>query len=206
MIIVRLWELITALLAYVVLRVLADYATKEVVGRLGQLPFVILRIARWRLPASLRVEFHDEWWVPDLRVRMRGKASLPVTELADGIKFALGFVFRAGKIARAAGEPSWANRVARRLSSAARTGRRWYGRVRVAVMVIAATDFMVMGAIEVFSGGLPGALNSTSNSVVTAVAALVVIFGPRRRLSAHSVARHYRKATAVRRQPVMISR
>jgi hypothetical protein len=104
-----LWKailVVAGLAGLVALRVLTNLATKEVEGRLNQLPFLILRIARWRLPVSLREEQHDEWWVPDLQKRLTLEGERPITRLVKGTRFAAGLAVGAGRTARAAGVPS----------------------------------------------------------------------------------------------------
>lgn len=102
--------LLAAVLAFMLLvlgKVLVNLATKEIEGRLDQLPFVILRVARWRLPAELREPMHDDLWLPDLCEAMRRDVERPLTRLIKGLCFSASLVVRAGRTARAAdGVPS----------------------------------------------------------------------------------------------------
>lgn len=90
----------------IVLRVLTDLIGKEIQGRLDRLPFLVLRLARWRLPADLREQLHDEWWVPDLHDLMAGEPDRPITRLIKATHFAVGLVLAAGRNARATGRPT----------------------------------------------------------------------------------------------------
>lgn len=87
-------------------KVMVDMASGEVRGRLEQLPYFILRLARRRLPAELRKPHHDDWWLPDLHERLQRDAEKPVTRLLKGVWYSSSLVVGAGRIARSAGVPS----------------------------------------------------------------------------------------------------
>jgi hypothetical protein len=97
-------SLLLGLVFLVVGRVLLDLATKEIHGRLDQLPFLILRIARWRLPVELRQAVHDEWWLPDLCYLIERETNRPITRLIRGTSFACSQVIHARQTAREAGK------------------------------------------------------------------------------------------------------
>lgn len=79
------------------LRAMADAEVQE---RLDRLPFAVLRLARRRVPAELRITLYDREWRPELEsIRDRFKAT-PITWLIVGTKFALGLLLHARQISR----------------------------------------------------------------------------------------------------------
>jgi hypothetical protein len=80
---------------------------------LDQLPFLILKLARWRLPVELRQAVHDEWWLPDLHYLIARDADRPITRLVRGGRFAVSQVIHAGQTAREVGVPTVRTRMAR---------------------------------------------------------------------------------------------
>jgi lipopolysaccharide/colanic/teichoic acid biosynthesis glycosyltransferase len=88
-------------LLLVVGKVCLDLASKQVQGWLFDLPFVVLRVARRRLPAALRVTHHDDESVPELKYILFDEYAIePIVGLAKGLRFALGHVRGAKKLAR----------------------------------------------------------------------------------------------------------
>lgn len=98
-------------------KVLLDLASKEIQSRLSDLPLLILRVARWRLPRDLRESVHDDWRVPDLQERLQREDDRPITRLLKGLHFAVSLVIKAGCTARAAGAPSTAARMWKAMES-----------------------------------------------------------------------------------------
>ncbi len=79
--------------------------SKEVEGRLEQISFVILCLARRRLPVELREQKHDQEWKPELDHINTEHKERPLTQLLRGLRFATGLLLSARKIAREAGIP-----------------------------------------------------------------------------------------------------
>jgi hypothetical protein len=72
----------------------------EVPGQLGRLPFVLLRLARRRVPEELRVRLHDEEWQPELHHIMSRAGASSISRLLSGTMFALGLLRAARSISR----------------------------------------------------------------------------------------------------------
>lgn len=98
---------LAGLLLLVLGKVCLDLASQQVQGSLFDLCFVVLRVARRRLPAELRVAVHDEELVPELKWILFDKyENQPIVGLYKGFRFALGHVRGAKKLARESGEQS----------------------------------------------------------------------------------------------------
>ncbi|MFB8245416.1 hypothetical protein ACFC5X_10270 [Streptomyces sp. NPDC055952] len=54
-----------------------------------QLPFLLLRVARLRVPRHMRHELHDEVWVPDLQAHLTNKAKGKLRRYWQGVAFAM---------------------------------------------------------------------------------------------------------------------
>ena len=75
----------TALLGKVAL----SMVSKEIEGRLGNIGYVLLRLARRRLPSDLREMLHDEEWLPEMDdIQLRYKDQ-PITRLAWSLRFSV---------------------------------------------------------------------------------------------------------------------
>jgi hypothetical protein len=109
----------------VAVKVAMDLAAKEIQGRLHGLPFLVLRLARWRLPRELRESIHDEWWVPDLHDLLDHYADLPVTRLLKGLRFSVSLLGQARRVAKSVSpsRPAW-QRTADALSAMREESRR----------------------------------------------------------------------------------
>ncbi len=83
-------------------KVMISLLAKEVEGRLDQVGFAILRIARWRLPAELREPLYDEAWLPELHYILEREEARPLTRLIQGLRYACGVAWSARTTARAA--------------------------------------------------------------------------------------------------------
>ena len=98
---------LAGLLLLVLGKVCLDLASKQVQGSLFDLCFVVLRVARRRLPAELRVARHDEELVPELKwILFDRYANQPVVGLYKGFRFALSNILGAKKLARESVEQS----------------------------------------------------------------------------------------------------
>jgi hypothetical protein len=92
------------LLLLVLGKVCLDLASKQVQGWLFDLCFLVLRWARRRLPVALRVAWHDEELVPELKYILFDEyANEPVVGLYKGFRFAIGHVRGAKGLARESG-------------------------------------------------------------------------------------------------------
>lgn len=89
---------LAALAGAVLALVAGDVISEEIRARLDRLPFVLLRLARARLPAELRERVHDQEWVPELQHILQHAELFPVTRLMTGIRYAVGLVMRAGTV------------------------------------------------------------------------------------------------------------
>jgi hypothetical protein len=97
------------LLLLVLGKVVVSILSKEVEGRLDQVSYAILRLARRRLPAELRETMHDQEWVPELNYITTELEERPITRLVLGLRYSTGLLRAARKTAREAGAPTrWA--------------------------------------------------------------------------------------------------
>jgi hypothetical protein len=74
---------------------LATLAQDEIKGWLGRVPFVLLRVARQRLPSDVRDTLYDEWFA-ELAVKMDATSDRPITRLVLGMRFSVGLI-RSGR-------------------------------------------------------------------------------------------------------------
>jgi hypothetical protein len=76
---------------------LTDMLEEEARTRLGRLPYVLIRLARARVPLELRDDLAAEW-EGELAFLLTGTEGLPVTRLARGISYSAGLVWSARAI------------------------------------------------------------------------------------------------------------
>ncbi len=107
--------------ALLVIAACASVVRGEVPGRLGRLPFVLLRMARRRVPEELRVRLHDEEWQPELHHIVNRAGVSPVSRLLSGTMFALGLLRTARSISRQRAELAGPDIELRRLISLSST-------------------------------------------------------------------------------------
>jgi hypothetical protein len=88
------------LAAVTIIRIAGAILDEELRSRLFRLPYLLLRLARRRLPADLR-DLHDEDWLPDLEYIVRATDGLPVTRLVRGTGHAFGILVSVRQIVRA---------------------------------------------------------------------------------------------------------
>jgi hypothetical protein len=88
----------------VVTTVIMNMAATELQAWLDELCFVLLRLARRRLPADLRDPLHDEEWVPELHHILRRGEARPITRLAQGIAYSLSLLRNAAAVVAALGD------------------------------------------------------------------------------------------------------
>lgn len=72
---------------------------KEVEGVLRSAPFWLLRLAKMRLPVDCREELHEEWYA-ELFAALHDKGEQPLSRLLLGLRFSIGLLFAARRIAR----------------------------------------------------------------------------------------------------------
>jgi DNA-binding CsgD family transcriptional regulator len=95
------WILSTASFAILMLVGIAKSAfSEEAETRFKAIPFALLRLARRRLPHSMRGSMYEEEWLPELYYKLASKKGLPVTRFVVGCKYALGLVWRTPVIVR----------------------------------------------------------------------------------------------------------
>ncbi|MGW4364509.1 hypothetical protein ACWEKT_02595 [Nocardia takedensis] len=70
-------------------KVLVSLLSKEIEGRMDQLGYAILRLARRRLPNELRASLHDEEWLPELDSILERHRDRPVTKLVWSLRFSV---------------------------------------------------------------------------------------------------------------------
>ena len=79
--------------------VVGDMVSEEVRDRLDHLPHAILRLAARRLKPAERTAIYEEDWLPELTYILKGEETRPITRLFVGVRFALGILFKARRIA-----------------------------------------------------------------------------------------------------------
>lgn len=79
---------------------IGDMASEEIRDRLDHLPHAILRLAARRLDRSERAAIYDSDWLPELIYILKGDEARPVTRVYHGVRFALGILITARRIAR----------------------------------------------------------------------------------------------------------
>ncbi len=94
-----LWAAL-GLLAGLAMTVLGDKASQEISDRLDHLPHAILRLAARRLTPQQRITIYQDEWLPELTYILRGAEARPITRLIIGIKFSVGLIITANRIAR----------------------------------------------------------------------------------------------------------
>jgi DNA-binding XRE family transcriptional regulator len=79
---------------------IGDMMSEEIRDRLDHLPHAILRLAARRLDASERAAIYDHEWLPELIYILQGDEARPVSRIYHGVRFALGILIVARRIAR----------------------------------------------------------------------------------------------------------
>jgi hypothetical protein len=79
---------------------IGDLVSEEIRDRLDHLPHAILRLAARRLSPGLHDDVYTDEWMPELTYILRGDEARPITRLYHGIRFALGILVAAPRIAR----------------------------------------------------------------------------------------------------------
>lgn len=75
-------------------------AVDELRGRLDRVPWVLLKLARLRVPRELRSKLYDGEWMPELFHIMSLAETLPLTRLVKGIRYSVGILFVARRLGR----------------------------------------------------------------------------------------------------------
>ncbi len=98
------WLLIAlAFVGAVLLAGVQDMLKTEATTRVERLPRAVLRLARRRLPKSLRQARHDEEWLPELLHITQETEGLPITRMVRAVRYALGLLFAARSISTVLG-------------------------------------------------------------------------------------------------------
>jgi hypothetical protein len=79
---------------------IGDMMSEEVRDRLDHLPHAILRLAARRLDATERAAIYESEWLPELTYILQGDEARPVSRVYHGVRFALGILMVARRIAR----------------------------------------------------------------------------------------------------------
>lgn len=81
---------------------LGDLCSKEIRGRLDQIPYGLLNLVARRMPESVRADLLEEW-EGELHQFLHGAEALPVTRLWRGLRYSASLLHAAPKIIEAAG-------------------------------------------------------------------------------------------------------
>jgi hypothetical protein len=84
----------------VVTAVLGELVNEEIRGWLDYLPRVILRLAAKRLDPAGKIAIYEDEWLPELICILRGAEARPISRLIIGVKFSVGLLIQARRIAR----------------------------------------------------------------------------------------------------------
>lgn len=95
--------ILAAVVGIVALESVKSLIATEVSTRLQRVPFLILRVARWRLSPEHREAICDEEWYPELWAIIHETDGLPLTQLVLSARWALGVAISARKVSRIAG-------------------------------------------------------------------------------------------------------
>src|SRR5574341_1311394 len=99
---VLVWGTVAAaarLFGKAVANALGNMAATEAQARLDGVCFLLLRVARSRLPADLRVPLHDGEWVPELHHILAREEARPITRLVQGLAYSLSLLFHTRNVA-----------------------------------------------------------------------------------------------------------
>lgn len=79
--------------------VLGELVNEEIRGWLDYLPRVILRLAARRLDPAGKIAIYEDEWLPELVFILRGAGARPISRLILGVKFSVGLLIQARRIA-----------------------------------------------------------------------------------------------------------
>ena len=94
-----LWAGLTLAVLFL-MAALADLVSEEIRGWLDLAPRAILRLAATQLDAHQRENIYQDEWLPELTYALRGAEARPITRLITGIKYSIGILIAARRIAR----------------------------------------------------------------------------------------------------------
>jgi hypothetical protein len=80
--------------------VIGELVNEEMRGWLDHLPHVVLRLAAKRLGPAGKTTVYDDEWLPELTYILRGAEARPLSRLIIGIKFSVGLLISANRVAR----------------------------------------------------------------------------------------------------------
>lgn len=163
------------LLLLVLGKVVVSVLSKEVEGRLDQLSYAILRLARRRLPIELREPMHDQEWKPELNYITTEMKERPITRLVLGLRYATGLLLAARRTARAAGTPTLRARGRRAFAGASmRLKFCIFVASLVAVCTMALVSFLLgAAAITALGGTVPAFMSETTTNPLMAATTLL---------------------------------
>jgi hypothetical protein len=87
-------------LGSMVTAVIGELVNGEIRGWLDCLPRAILRLAAGRLDPAGRVTIYEDEWLPELACILSGAEARPISRLVLGVKFSVGLLIVARRIAR----------------------------------------------------------------------------------------------------------
>ena len=79
---------------------LGELVNEEIRGWLDYLPRFILRLAARRLDPAGKITIYEDEWLPELTCILRGAEARPISRLIIGVKFSVGLLITAKRIAR----------------------------------------------------------------------------------------------------------
>jgi hypothetical protein len=88
------------LLGGTVTTIFGELVNEEIRGWLDYLPRAILRLAARRLDPVGKVAIYEDEWLPELIFILRGAEARPISRLIIGVKFSVGLLIQARRIAR----------------------------------------------------------------------------------------------------------
>ena len=77
-----------------------ELVNEEIRGWLDYLPRFILRLAARRLDPAGKITIYEDEWLPELTCILRGAEARPISRLIIGVKFSVGLLITARRIAR----------------------------------------------------------------------------------------------------------
>jgi hypothetical protein len=84
----------------IITAVTGELISEEIRGWLDSLPRVILRLGARRLDPTGKITIYDDEWLPELTCILRGAEARPISRVIIGVKFSVGLLITAKRIAR----------------------------------------------------------------------------------------------------------
>lgn len=84
----------------IITAVIGELLNEEIRGWLDYLPRFLLRLAAKRLDPAGKITIYEDEWLPELTCILRGAEARPISRLILGVKFSVGLLITAKRIAR----------------------------------------------------------------------------------------------------------